>query len=352
MSSSQPLALSTSAAATTTSTSCSTEKMKKCDGCGKEDGADLKLKMCGACHSVSYCSSACQTTAWPGHKSECKRIQLRIKNGSGAGTTVDMGALLASLSSLRRYTDVDMYNACGRGQYEELQKVLRQTGLDSNWADPDFGETAVNAAAKQGHDKCLSAVIQYGGADLSKVDKNGFAPIHAACLAGRIACLILLLDHGVEANVPTANERGNTPAALCCMVGHVKCLALLLDRGADPDLVDKGGSTPIHYACDNGHLKCAQLLIARGANYNAKDASGGRTPLQLARRKGHTACVELLLKNNAVESGVAIIPLTEAQKVRLRCYCMFISFREVFHPFFLPFFFSSCVYHCALFQFL
>ena len=66
--SSQPLS-STSAAAATKPTPIPTltTTKKKCDGCGKDEGADLKLKICGACHSVSYCSSACQTTSWSGH---------------------------------------------------------------------------------------------------------------------------------------------------------------------------------------------------------------------------------------------------------------------------------------------
>jgi hypothetical protein len=71
--------------------------MKKCDGCGKEGGADLTLKSCSACLSVSYCSSACQREAWIGHKAACKKNR---KSGSGVG---DMGSLLVALSSVKRY---------------------------------------------------------------------------------------------------------------------------------------------------------------------------------------------------------------------------------------------------------
>jgi ankyrin repeat protein len=204
-----------------------------------------------------------------------------------------------------------------QGHFEELEQVLAQRGLDVNWANPDNGTTAAYVAAGKGHDKCLSAIIQYGRVDLAMVDKNGLAPIHAACSIGWIACLLILLDHGVDASAPVADREGLTPAMLCCLGGHVKCLALLLDRGADPSLVDRTGLTPAHGACKTGHFKCLQLLIARRANFNAKDQNG--TPLDYARRFGHPDCVELLLENNAVgKQCVEDLPiLSEAQKVRL-----------------------------------
>jgi ankyrin repeat protein len=224
----------------------------------------------------------------------------------------------APFSSVKRYEAGDVYNACGQGQLDELQVVLRQNGLDVNWAHPVTGYTAVHAAAEQGHDKCLSAIIRHGGVDLAKVDKHGKAPIHAACNRGRIACLIVLVDHGVDPNVRTADRQGLIPAMLCCMGGHVKCLALLLDRGADRDLADRAGGTTAHWACLTGQMKSLQLLIARGAKFNERD-SAGQAPLDYARKGAHIDCVNLLIENNALGESVRdVIPMTEAQKVRLR----------------------------------
>ena len=287
------------------------QQKKSCAGCGKEEGAGLILKICSGCHSVSYCGSACQRAGWPGHKKVCKEIQTAsIKGGSGVGSP-----LTAPLSpSVERHQEA-VYDACARGHHEELQIVLRQPGLDINWVDPDNRSTAVHAAAQNGHDKCLSAIIRHGGADLSKGDKFGWAPIHTACGNGRIACLLILLDHDIDPNVRMADA--STPMMLCCIGGHVKCLALLLDRGADPDLACGEGRTPAHAACQASHLKCLQLLIARGANFNAVNQNG--TPLDYARRYGHANCVELLIENNAVgEYCVEDLPtLSEADKVRL-----------------------------------
>jgi hypothetical protein len=54
------------------------KKQNKCDGCGKEECADLTLKRCSACHSARYCSSACQLASWAGHKKACKQIRSQI----------------------------------------------------------------------------------------------------------------------------------------------------------------------------------------------------------------------------------------------------------------------------------
>ena len=151
------------------------QQKKSCAGCGKEEGAGLILKICSGCHSVSYCGSACQRAGWPGHKKVCKEIQTAsIKGGSGVGSP-QVAPLSSSL--VERY-QVVVFNACFEGLHEELQKVLRQPGLNINWVDPDNRASAVHVAAQEGHDKCLSAIIRHGGADLSKGDKFGWAPFH------------------------------------------------------------------------------------------------------------------------------------------------------------------------------
>jgi ankyrin repeat protein len=294
------------------------QPLKKCAGCGK-DGANFKH--CGGCLSVFYCSSACQSTSWAGHKAACKRIRLlrikeeKEKEGSDAGDTGSKPQPHLQPQSLR-YSDRDIAVACQDDQRGELQKILQQSGLDVNWANPADGATAAIVAASKGHGECLSMIIEYKGADLSKRSKKGEAPIHAACMTGRIACLLILLDHGIGVNVRTADAYSFTPIHLCCLVGHVKCLALLVDRKADPDLANSDGLTAAHGACVGNQLKCLQLLIARRANINQKDAAG-KTPLDLARHNRQHEFVELLLENHAVGMRAEEIPTqSEAEKVR------------------------------------
>ena len=212
--------------------------------------------------------------------------------------------------------EVDCFNACVEDRPEELQKVLARGGIDINCAHPEDGQTVVHAAASHGHDKCLAMLIRHGGADLSKVANNGYAPTHIACARGRVACLRLLLDNGINANVRVSDDLGLTPVLLCCAMGHVKCLALLLDKGSDPNLASTQDIlNPAHIACGANQLKCLQLLIARGANINAKN-SDGETPLDVARIYGHVDCVELLIENHALgQRPEDLLPVSETDKV-------------------------------------
>jgi MYND finger len=46
---------------------------KVCSSCAQPETTNSgKLKTCGKCHSVYYCSPACQKKSWPAHKEKCK----------------------------------------------------------------------------------------------------------------------------------------------------------------------------------------------------------------------------------------------------------------------------------------
>ena len=247
------------------------------------------LQMCFLCDDATYCCQEHCNLHWPQHRSLCN--ELRCRPGVVS----------------------NLYNACDGGHHEELKKMLQRGGLDVDWATPNTGRTAALAAAAEGHDKCLTLLGQYG-ADLSKPNNNGYAPIHAACQNGRYACLTPLLDHGVDINQLTARYRV-TAAKICCSYGMVKCLAVLLDQKADMNLVDSDGHTAVHLASTFNQVKCLQLLIKRGAVINHRD-NEGRTPLDLARIYGHRECVDLLLENGAVgASEEEIVSWPEAEKV-------------------------------------
>ena len=53
-----------------------------CALCGKtksELAAGEKLRSCSGCGAARYCSGECQKTAWPGHKKECKRLNINVQ---------------------------------------------------------------------------------------------------------------------------------------------------------------------------------------------------------------------------------------------------------------------------------
>jgi hypothetical protein len=298
-----------------------------CDFC-QQPG--LALKACAGCGCEKYCDSTCQKARWPHHKAECKAKRMEraseakakeaIKErGSGSGLR-DMGSIMAALNmpspplQSQRYQEFEMYNASFYDHHKELQKMLHQPGLDVDWAEPDTGATSTSVAAQQGNDKCLSLLISHG-ANMSKLNKNGRAPIHAACQEGRYACIEVLAEAGADLNLPMADDEiGFTPAMLCCVNGHVNCLALLDGRGADLSRINNMGQNTAHVASQTGQLKCLQLLGKRGVDLSKKDKVG-YTPLDHARLCKQLECIDYLLSFGAAGLVGALATMTEAHKV-------------------------------------
>ena len=54
----------------------------RCDATGCGAAGAGALRMCAACHTVRYCSTACQRTHWPEHKRACKAAQAKKRGGA------------------------------------------------------------------------------------------------------------------------------------------------------------------------------------------------------------------------------------------------------------------------------
>jgi ankyrin repeat protein len=83
------------------------------------------------------------------------------------------------------------------------------------------------------------------------------------------------------------------------------CLALILDHGVDPD-VPRSGRTTLHYACAQhgssrgaDRARFAAMLLDHGADFTRRDDMLQSTPLGWAARWGHKEVVELLLDRGA-----------------------------------------------------
>jgi hypothetical protein len=323
-----------------------------CGGCGQKPkkGGTFKVCTCGE----AYCCNECQSKAWAEHKGPCKikrkEKQAKAKaeeaeeaaaasasaateRGSGGGLG-DMGPIMAALNlrppQPKRYSGLQLQNACIQDRHEEVQTMLQQHGLDLNLARPDTGGTAAIISAWQGNDKCLSLLAKHG-ADLTKADNEGFSPIHAACQGGRYSCVEVLLDNGVDSDLRTSDKLGNTPAIIASISGRVMILALLLDRGSDADLGGSDGFTPAHAACQFGHLKVLELLVKRGADVNKRDAYGD-TPLDIARVYKQRECVDLLILNGAVGMSLDDLePVSKAAQVCAAASFGALSVRPILH---------------------
>jgi uncharacterized protein len=93
------------------------------------------------------------------------------------------------------------------------------------------GQPLLAVACKYGNERCVEWLIHaHAAVDLAGTD--GVNGLHAACLAGHLGCVSLLLVARSDPNQPTA--AGKTPLALANATGHREIGALLqLQGGSD-----------------------------------------------------------------------------------------------------------------------
>ncbi|HEV2351342.1 MAG TPA: ankyrin repeat domain-containing protein [Terriglobia bacterium] len=122
----------------------------------------------------------------------------------------------------------------------------------------------------------------------------------------RLACMAILLRHGIDVNVP---RLGQTVLHFTAARGgienesdRIRFAAILLDAGARLDLRDDLlKSTPLGWACRWGRSELVEFLLARGAPVNEPDAEPWATPLAWAKKMGHAA-IQRQLRDHAAKA--------------------------------------------------
>jgi len=94
-------------------------------------------------------------------------------------------------------------------------------------------------------------------------DRNGFTPLHWACLRVEDEAVGLLLAHG--ADVAARDFLGRTPLFLAVKCDRTELLAPLLAAGADIDAPTNTGMTPLFEAVRQNADRVFEFLLRRGA---------------------------------------------------------------------------------------
>ena len=58
--------------------------LRPCAGCAAAEAEPGQFKRCGPCGVAVYCTKACQTAHWKGHKADCRAAQAAKARGGGA----------------------------------------------------------------------------------------------------------------------------------------------------------------------------------------------------------------------------------------------------------------------------
>lgn len=157
-------------------------------------------------------------------------------------------------------------------------QIVSKERLEEWLAEGSDLETELNNAVLA-FDKDRVAFLLSKGADVNKLDDQGYTPLLTAVRNRNSDLAKILLDAGADPNLPDSD--GVTPLVHAINRNHVPSIKLLTERGAGVDKLDREGYTPLEIAIGEDKLFAARALIEAGANVNSGNGAQKVTPLML-----------------------------------------------------------------------
>jgi len=181
---------------------------------------------------------------------------------------------------------------------------------DSNDSKPNDNRSGTAGGSRRKDDNTLGQAVKdrdvdaariaiKGGADVNRVDDNGWSCLRKACRHGDLLMVQLLLEQGADiscqeqvavitasswgrddvlyelleakANVGPESEWDISPLRIASQHGHLKCIKTLLDFGADINKIDRQNCDPITTAWENNRSEIVLFLVENGANLNSAE---------------------------------------------------------------------------------
>lgn len=202
--------------------------------------------------------------------------------------------------------------AASQGDLVNLKKCI-SSGANVNFVDYDQ-RSALHLAAAEGKLDCVEVLVE-NGVEINGRDTFGYTPLEDAVAGHHLAVARFLKSKGGLTN----NERSTTMTRLllqAAAAGDINELEILTSAGANINAGDYDKRTPIHLAASEGRVQVLEFLILKGADINAVDRFGN-SPLADTYNgvsRGHTACRTVLSELGAVLSNdkVRVIAIKNA----------------------------------------
>lgn len=147
-------------------------------------------------------------------------------------------------------------------------RLVKDEGADPNAAGDDFGLSAIDAAAVEGHADVVLALCCDCGAEFDGGFERYWTPLWHATWNGHADVATLLVEFG--ANVDKVNKYGESALSTAATLGAVDAARmLLLDLAADVEAVHSAGQTSLFLAAANGgRSDVVQLMLASAARFD------------------------------------------------------------------------------------
>lgn len=201
--------------------------------------------------------------------------------------------VVLDLLPLDRTEDEKLLAACRKDNEKTVEKLLQRPRNPNVWEIS--GSYAIHLAAEEGHQNCVSLLLEARADKEARHRQSGMTPLHLACRMGHTVVVCLLIDRQADPNLPTKDSIEATAMHYCASEGHLETLVILNHLGGRVDDCCSSRATPLHFASLSGHADIAKSLLELRANPESLTIDIGATPLQLAARKGNVGVVKELL---------------------------------------------------------
>ena len=183
------------------------------------------------------------------------------------GTCEAMRALIvagADVNAKGKTGETALHKAVRNNDGNKVQ-ILLEAGASVH-VDNAYGETPLFLA----NGPLIAQKLVDAGADVSKTDTNGNAPIHSAVKRGLVDIVKVLLAANADTDVRT--RWGDTPLHFAAGLRKKDIVKVLIEAGADVNSVNNYGNTPLHESKVAAEI--AQMLFAAGANATLRYGAG------------------------------------------------------------------------------
>jgi quinoprotein dehydrogenase-associated probable ABC transporter substrate-binding protein len=188
------------------------------------------------------------------------------------------------LPSHGSYTAVPQSEFKARPDLASPDQIVTKERVE-NWLaeGADITQELSNAVVADDLDRVKFLVSK--GADVNKVDAQGWTPLQSAARQRHDHMAKLLLELGADPNLGTP-----TPLVAALMRDHVPTVKVLVEKGADIEKPGQDGFKPLPLAIAEDKYESAKALIEAGAKVNSVSGTDQLTPLMIVA--GQTAPAE------------------------------------------------------------
>jgi quinoprotein dehydrogenase-associated probable ABC transporter substrate-binding protein len=180
------------------------------------------------------------------------------------------------LPSHGSYTALAQTDFKARPDLASPDQVVTKEKLENWLADgADITQELSNAVIADDFDRVKFLVSK--GADVNKVDGQGWTPLQSAARQRRDKMVKLLIELGAD---PNAGDP--TPLVAALMRDHVPSVKALIELGADKEKPGQDNFKPLPLAIAEDKYESAKALMEAGADVNSLSGTDQLTPLMIA----------------------------------------------------------------------